>query len=355
MDDRIGIVGLGRFGGALSRLCEDAGLEWRGLDPGAPPDEEHAAPSLAALADASDILIVAVPVPRIESTLRALRPSLRSNHLVMDVGSVKTGPAESLATVLGDRCDWVPTHPLFGPVSLARGERPRDVVVCASRERPGAAARARAFWRRLDCEPVDETPETHDRVMALTHALAFFVAKGLLAVGAGEGAAFAPPSFRAIRHTIEAVRADAGHLFGAIHAENPFASDARSRLLDALTRIDASLRLPSRADAEDREAAQAAVAIPPGRDAVPHALLETRARIDELDRELVALLARRAELSRRAARAKAGTGRTIRDPSREVQALADRVAWGARAGLDADAVMAVFAAVFDQSRKVQES
>ena len=49
--------------------------------------------------------------------------------------------------------------------------------------------------------------------MAWTHALAFFVAKGMIDAGAGMEVPFAPPSFQAIARTIEIVRSDAGHLF----------------------------------------------------------------------------------------------------------------------------------------------
>ena len=77
--------------------------------------------------------------------------------------------------------------------------------------------------------------------MAHTHALTFFVAKGMLDAGAGMEVPFAPPSFQAISRTIETVRSDAGHLFAAIQRENPFAAEARHQLLEALAGIDQAL------------------------------------------------------------------------------------------------------------------
>jgi hypothetical protein len=61
-----------------------------------------------------------------------------------------------------------------------------------------------------------QSPEDHDRIMATTHALTFFIAKGLLAVGAGAELPFTPPSFHAIAHTLESVQEDAGHLFAVL-------------------------------------------------------------------------------------------------------------------------------------------
>src|SRR6202023_3205648 len=88
---------------------------------------------------------------------------------------------------------------------------------------------------------VEQTPEGHDRVMAHTHALTFFVAKGMIDAGAATAVPFAPPSFQAISRTIETVRSDAGHLFAAIARDNPFAPEARKELVRALAAIDAAL------------------------------------------------------------------------------------------------------------------
>lgn len=77
--------------------------------------------------------------------------------------------------------------------------------------------------------------------MAETHALAFFIAKGLIETRAGDGAAFVPPSFHAMRAAVDAVRGDAGHLFSVIQRDNPHAAAARRSLIDALERIDREL------------------------------------------------------------------------------------------------------------------
>jgi len=271
------------------------------------------------------------------------------------IGSVKVGPAEALAAALGDRIPWVATHPLFGPLSLALAERPLRVVLCPAPARFGhqaAAARVKELYERIGCEVVEQTPEGHDRVMAHTHALTFFVAKGMIDAGAGMEVPFAPPSFQAIARTIETVRSDAGHLFAAIARENPFAGEARKQLLGALTAIDQAL--DARAPAEEVAPADAT-----GRFAIPDLgerspeLRQTREHIDALDRELVRLLARRAELARRAARAKAALGAPVLDASRETEVVAARRAWAAELKLDEDAVTEVFRAIMTMSRRAQ--
>ena len=94
------------------------------------------------------------------------------------------------------------------------------------------------------------------------------------------GAPYAPPSFQGIAHTIETVRVDAGHLFAALHRENPFASEARRRLIDALVAVDRSLDVPTK-DAAPEDLAALAI---PDLGARSPELRETRELIDDLDR-----------------------------------------------------------------------
>ena len=343
----VALLGYGRFARALAGLLDAAGVSYRAFDPGVDVPPAVRANDLGALTSGADVVIVAVPVPLLGGALDALRPHLAPSQLVMDVGSVKLGPAAELTRALGAEVPWVATHPLFGPTSLARAERPLRVVVCPGALHPAATNRARDFWERLGCEVGEQSPEEHDRSMATTHVLAFFVAKALLDVGAGEHVAFSPPSFQAIARTLDAVRGDAGHLFAAIQRENPFAAETRRRLLDALVEIDASI-------ASADGAVPAPIAIPDLGGRSPE-LKKTRDHIDELDRELVILLARRAELARRAARAKAELGAGIVDEARERAVFAERRGWAERSGLDPDAVEAIFAAVIRFSRAVQGS
>src|SRR6185436_15909107 len=127
-----------------------------------------------------------------------------------------------------------------------------------------------------------------------------------------------------------AVRGDAGHLFVALHRENPYAADARKALMDALAASDHDLRSSDEAEPE-----APSLRIPDLGSASP-ALVETRELIDELDRELIDLLARRSLLSRRAAAAKAQLGAAVRDPRREAALLAARRDEAEKRGLDPD-------------------
>jgi prephenate dehydrogenase len=343
---RIGLLGYGKFGGALAGLLEEGGVRYRALDPAAAVPAECRAGSLDELVDGADFVALAVPIRALPGALEAVAPRLAPEQVLFDVASVKMLPAQWMEERLGSQ-PRAGVHPLFGPVSLARAERPLRTVVCALPGQDAAARRVTGLFQELGCEVLAQTPEEHDRVMAATHALTFFLAKGLLEVGAGADLPFAPPSFHAIQRTLDSVREDAGHLFSGIQNFNPFAAEARAGLLRALHAIDDGLG----AGGEGGELPER-LAIP-GLEQPPPALLETRELIDDLDRELLALLGRRAELSRRAGRAKAAVGAPVRDPAREARLVQDRRRWAAEAGLDPDTVLEVFQAVLRGSRRTQ--
>lgn len=290
---RIGILGYGRFGAALAGLLAEHGYGWQGWDPAANIPQCNAAPDVDSLLAQSDLIVLAVPLDRFATVLNELRPRLSSRHQVMDVCSVKEIPCRIMDEVLGDEIGHVGCHPLFGPLSIARAE-PLRAVVCPSARHPGVARTAGALFSSIGAEVVEQDPEQHDRFMALTHAMAFFIARGLLDLGVDGDLRWAPPSFAALAASIAAVRADAGHLFNAIQTQNPYAAASRRQFIDALTSIDQRLADIPASSGDELEPGI------PGLNPPSPVLRATREHIDDLDRELVALLQRRAELSIRA-------------------------------------------------------
>ena len=305
------------------------------------------ADDLSSLVDGADIVVVATPIDTIRESLTQLRPHLTPEHLILDVGSVKKAPVEAMAEILGADIPWAATHPLFGPVNIARGDRPLRAVVCTNEMHPVAVGRAKNLYERIGCLVIEQTADEHDRVMARTHALAFFVAKGLIDVGAGDDLPFSPPSFQALAQTIDTVRSDAGHLFLAIERDNPHAEDARQALLDALTRVHTRLD-----EAGAVPEASGHLVIPDPGVSAPE-LREARDLIDEIDAEIIELLARRRHLATRARRIKSEHGAGIRDATRERNLLDDRRTWAARQGLSEETVTDVFTAILRFSRAAQ--
>jgi prephenate dehydrogenase len=350
MRERIGIVGWGRFGQALGGLFAEAGHEVHAYDPTGVAGVASAE-SVAALAAGSGVIVLAVPIGAIGSSVREIAPHVDRSHLVLDVASVKTRPTEAMEEVLGVGVPWVATHPLFGPTSLALGERPLRVIVCPNRQHSGAVERASSLYESAGCLVTRQSADEHDREMAETHALAYFVAKAMIDADVRLDAENAPPSSRAMLRTVEAVRSDAGHLFLGLHRDNPYAAGVRRRFLDALAEVDRTL-VDADAEASGAQPSAEAFAIPDLGARSPE-IREVRDLIDDVDREIVSLLARRAVLARRAGQAKAGLGVGVRDPRREAGMLEHRREWAERAGIEGDLVASVFEEILRSSRRLQ--
>jgi prephenate dehydrogenase len=236
----IGLLGHGRFGAAFATLLGAHGYAWTAWDAVNAPPEGHAAPDIDALVAGADVIVLCVPLEAFEATLRDLRPRLQPRHQVIDVCSVKETPCRLMDEILGTAIGHAGSHPLFGPLSIARGE-PLRTVICPSPRHPATAQLARDLFASIGSEVMDQDPSSHDRSMAMTHAMAFFIARGLVDMGVGSDLRWAPPSFAALAASIAAVRADAGHLFNAIQNQNPYAAATRRELIEALTRIDQRL------------------------------------------------------------------------------------------------------------------
>ncbi|MDC3986258.1 prephenate dehydrogenase/arogenate dehydrogenase family protein [Polyangium jinanense] len=343
----VALLGYGRFGAAMASLLRDANVDVRALDDRSHVPEDMRATSLPDLVRGRDFVVVAVPVTAMRRAFGAMRPLLSPSQIVVDVGSVKLGPSAAMNECFGAEIPWVATHPLFGPISLSRGERPLVAVVCPNATHPAAVDRVVKLYERIGCTVVLEDEATHDRNMAWTHALAFFVAKGMLDAAVPLDIPYAPPSFQALARTVEAARSDAGHLYAALHRENPYAAEARRKLVDALLAADQNL------SGSDGMAPPPSSALVLPSKAGTQALRETRDLIDDLDRDLMELLGRRAQLARRAAREKAKLGRPVRDPEREAELLDARRRWAAERELDPASVHEIFDAILRFSRRLQ--
>lgn len=335
----VGLVGCGRFGRSFASLARRNGLAVRAFDEDAGPlaalPVAERAGSLAEAVIGADAVVFAVPVPALSTVLAAVGPSLTAEQLVVDVSSVKLGPAAVLAARLGDRVPWAATHPLFGPTSVEEPGRVLKAIVCPNALHPGAAARARALYEALGCAVVEMDAAAHDELMAETQAVAFFLGQGLRDAGLGGAHAWGPPSAESLERLAGGVTSEGGHVRDAILGANPHAALARGRLLAALGSLDRSL-------------ASNTVEVEGGD------LERLRARIDGLDQDLLRLLATRAAVARDISRAKAAGGRPVQDLAREDAALAARRAWAKELGLDVAFVEQIFADILVWSRAIQE-
>jgi len=142
----IGIMGFGAFGRLMARHLQPH-FALRVCDPANAPIADAAGkglqPAISAEVATCDIVILAVPVPAIPEAIAALRPHLRAGAIVLDVGSVKIGPARAMQAELPEDIEIIGTHPLFGPQSARNGLAGLKIALCPVRG--GSTPRIAAF------------------------------------------------------------------------------------------------------------------------------------------------------------------------------------------------------------------
>jgi prephenate dehydrogenase len=237
----IGLIGFGAFGRLIARHVAPR-VSLCAYDPALPCDRyaEVEGIRLAALAEAANcpVVILAVPVNRLEESVQAISPHLQPGALVLDVGSVKLVPAEIMRRGLPAHVDIVATHPLFGPQSAAGGIKGLKIALCPIRGTRGR--RVAAFLRTLGLDVIMTTPDAHDREAALVQGLTHLIAKVLVQMEPLP-TRMTTRSFDLLMQGVDMVRHDAPEVFQAIERANPHSQEVRRRFFDLAARLDAEL------------------------------------------------------------------------------------------------------------------
>jgi prephenate dehydrogenase len=238
----LGIIGFGAFGQLIARYMRPS-FRLCAYDPapGLQSIAERHGATLTSLEIAAScpVVVLAVPVGRLQATVDAVAGHVRPGCLVLDVGSVKAVPAEIMRRGLPAHASVVATHPLFGPQSARDGIAGLKIAVCPIRGRHGM--RVATFLRkRLQLEVIMTTPEEHDREAAVVQGLTHLIAKVLVQMEPVPSR-ITTKSFELLMEAVEMVRHDAPEVFDAIERENPYASCVRRRFFEIASVLNAEL------------------------------------------------------------------------------------------------------------------
>ena len=228
----LGIIGFGAFGQLMAAHLRPW-FDLYAYDPG------DAANSDLVTVARCEVVVLATPVGQFEQVIQDIGPHLRPGALVLDVGSVKVGPAEVMLRSLPAHVDIVATHPLFGPQSARNGLAGLKIAVCPLRGTGGM--RVAAFLRKcLGLTVIVTTPEAHDREAATVQGLTHLIAKVLVQMEPLPSR-MTTRSFDLLLQAVEMVRHDAPAVFEAIERANPYSRDVRRRFFDLAAELDLAL------------------------------------------------------------------------------------------------------------------
>lgn len=196
------VVGLGLMGGSLALALKDHADRITGVELNAAARELALEKGIVAgvtadlregVADA-DVVVLATPVRSIIEMLeQRLGAWLRSNTLLLDLGSTKQRINLAMRDLpIGILA--VGGHPMTGrelsglEASDATMYRGRPFVLCPNRRTtPSALLRARALVQALGAFPIEMDAERHDRVVAAISHLPYLLSTALVATVANEG------------------------------------------------------------------------------------------------------------------------------------------------------------------------
>ena len=241
----VGLIGFGAFGQLMAReLRPHATLLAWDPSPSREAAERHGV-RLATLAEVarSPVVVLATPVSRLSEAVAAVAPHLRPGALVLDVGSVKLGPAAIMERGLPAHVDIVATHPLFGPESGRAGVAGLRIAVCPIRGR-GAFRLAAFLRRRLGLRVILTTPDAHDREAATVQGLTHLIARALVQMDPLPSR-MTTRSFDHLVAAIDMVRNDAPEVYEAIERANPYAAEVRARFFALIAGLEAELAPPA--------------------------------------------------------------------------------------------------------------
>lgn len=193
----IGIVGLGSIGGSLAAAWRSRGAEIVGVSRRETTCQEalargyvdRAGTDLALLGEV-DLAIVCTPIGAIVPTIKQLLPSLKSEAILSDVGSVKAAIAREVSPLWPH---FIGGHPMAGTEGQGLDAVYPDLFqgapyVLTPTEKTPSAARdrltelARSLGARVYCC----APEAHDRAVAWISHLPVLVSAGAIAACEGE-------------------------------------------------------------------------------------------------------------------------------------------------------------------------
>ncbi|MEA3343301.1 MAG: prephenate dehydrogenase [archaeon] len=199
--------------------------------------------SLEKAAASKDIVVLSMPISKLEGVLGDIAPHLKPGALVLDVCSVKQKPCELMRDVLPQTVDVVGTHPLFGPDSTKVDGQAvhnilgRKVAVCPVRMQKHSLRNICKFLEKIGLVTYVVTPRDHDRQMAVAQGLTHYIALALRGMDVGKQD-LTTPKFDALLGIVEKLSNDTDVLLEDIQVLNPYAVEQRQRFRKALDDVE---------------------------------------------------------------------------------------------------------------------
>jgi len=200
----LAVIGLGLIGGSLAKAVKKSGFVAQTIGYSLNYNEvklgvelgvvDKAASSLEEAVSNADIVVLAVPVKAFEESLAQIKPYLKCDAVLTDVGSVKGCFLSAVEKVFGEVPDFVvPGHPIAGSeksgvIAADANLYQHHKVILTPLPKTSSLALilVRKMWESCGASVLEMSVEHHDEVLAATSHLPHLIAFSLVDTLAGE-------------------------------------------------------------------------------------------------------------------------------------------------------------------------
>lgn len=178
----------------------------------------------------SKVIILSVPMEKLENTLNNIKNNLQEGTIVIDVCSLKMFSSEAMIRILPSNVEIIGTHPLFGPYSAPNSIEGMKIVLVNVRAKEEIFNKIRSFCELLGLKSIITTAEEHDKQMAVSQALTHFLVQALKQAGITR-IELSTLTFDKLMDVAEVIERNTIELFNDIQTMNPFARQVRDGFL----------------------------------------------------------------------------------------------------------------------------
>lgn len=237
----LGLIGFGRFGQLLYRQLKDK-IDIQIYDPGKLSEPISAPLPFSDLAEIckKQLIILAVPVSRIESVCREMKPHLSNHSIIMDVCAVKSYPLQMMAHIFSEEVQILGSHPLFGPDSVKKSMQGHLMIITPYRISDKNLKRIKNFWESFGIKIIDMSPDEQDRLMAWTLSMTHFLGRSLNGLPLPEKT-IATRDYRNLIELMKKINRDTWELFEDMHRYNPYTVEMRKLLMESMEQMKEKL------------------------------------------------------------------------------------------------------------------
>jgi prephenate dehydrogenase len=371
---KITIIGCGLIGGSLALalkrrrpehyvVCLDLPERVLAIQYAGVADAVGSLDDFAAYIPESDFVVVATPVQFVSDILAAIKPFLKPETIVTDVGSTKSKIMESARERMPVGVHFIGGHPMAGGersgVEAADPLLFRDRVymLCPYQDTsPNALLALIELVESLGAVPITIDPVEHDRILAMTSHLPHFIAVALMRAAMTNDAEHGMLEKLAGRGFLDMTRlASADYtMWKGIMATN---AEAIEEAMDNFNRnlefIVKEMMEPG-VETDWEKIAKLRRALTPENRLRPRKK-DLRTIIDRLDKQFISILAQRFNAVRKIGTLKAYQSTPVVDPDREKRMMAERRDWGQSLGLPEEMIEELFAVILRHSSQIQET